>query len=138
MAGDAHDALDPPLGLGAARLSELNREDVMGGEGDRPGVKRRPLAAADMAADDGLRAVVQDAPGHPAEELERQDVAGSERGEILGGGVATERVTGVGKDHVEAVDVKLSFGCVDRSLVSPVDPRLSSLPWPKVESVQPE
>jgi hypothetical protein len=72
---------------------------------DRFGVQRHRLAGRDMTADHGLGPDVDDRRRDTAEMLERPSVAGEERPEILAGGEAAERITGVRQRHVEGIDL---------------------------------
>ncbi len=74
-----------------------------------------------MAADDGLRAVVDDRHRHPTEVGERAAVAVEERLEVLAGGEAAERVARVRQRHVERVDLRDAHVGEDLALVAPVD-----------------
>ena len=92
----------------------------MGGEGDGLRVEGDLLAPAHVALHDGLRAIVEDLVGDPAEVGEGADVAPPEAGQVAARHEAAERVTAVAQRHVEAVDVDRARLGLEDALVAPV------------------
>ncbi|GEC10652.1 hypothetical protein SSP24_83070 [Streptomyces spinoverrucosus] len=124
-AAPAHRPLDPALALRAVGSQHVDVEVVVPGEGDRLRVQRHRLTRSDVSAHDRLGAVVDTAHRHPAEVRERGPVAVEERGQVLAGGEAAERVARVRQRHVEGVDLRDADMGEDLALVSPVDLGLS-------------
>jgi hypothetical protein len=84
-------------------------------------MQRGGLATADVATHHRLGPVIHDHPRHAAEVGERPPVAVPERAQILGGGVAAERVTRIGQRQVEARHPQRPGRGLDLALVAPVD-----------------
>ena len=81
-------------------------EAVVPGERDRLRVQRHRLPRRDVPFHHGLGPVIHDRARHPAEVLERPDVAAEERRQVGAGGIAAERVPRIRQHHVEGVDLR--------------------------------
>jgi len=125
----AHDrdlALDPTLPCRAVGGEHVDDEPVVLGERRRLRMQRHRRPRGDVAAHDGLGAVIDDRAGHPAEVGERAAVTVEERAQVLAGGEAAERIPRVGQRHVERVDLPDTVIEQDLALIAPVDLGLST------------
>src|SRR3954471_16124930 len=124
--------LDLALGLRPIGLAQAQREAVVMRRGERLGMKlvlaQRALAA-DMGADDGLGAVIEQLARNTAEMRERRAVTRPEGDQVLRTGQRAERVARMAEDHVKAIERQLQARAGhDRVLMGPVDLRLMTGP----------
>lgn len=89
-------------------------------------MKRHRISPADVTADDGLGAVVEDGGRHAAEVGKGADMTTPEGGEVLARHEAGERVARVGEGHVEAVDVLGAGQGLDHPFIAPIHLGLGS------------